>query len=83
MEDTPGLKTAIERVVRKLRRDAGLSQQKLADFTALSRTHIAQIEGGKRNATINVLLLIGRETGVSLAEIGSRIESELREINKK
>ena len=83
MENIQGLKAAIATVLRQLRRDKGLSQQKLADFAGLSRIHIAQIEGCKRNATMNVLFLIGRVTKVNLVEFSARIEEELREINEK
>ena len=58
MEDLPGLKSAIATVLRRVRREARLSQQKLADFAGLSRIHIAQLEGRRQNATLNVLLLI-------------------------
>lgn len=57
MEDLPGLKSAIATVLRRVRREARLSQQKLADFAGLSRIHIAQLEGRRQN-TLNVLLLI-------------------------
>ena len=57
MEDLPGLKSAIATVLRRVRREARLSQQKL-DFAGLSRIHIAQLEGRRQNATLNVLLLI-------------------------
>lgn len=58
MEDLLGLKSAIATVLRRVRREARLSQQKLADFAGLSRIHIAQLEGRRQNATLNVLLLI-------------------------
>ena len=83
MEDIPGLKAAIAAVVRQIRKDAGLSQQKLADFAGLSRIHIAQIEGCKRNTTINALLLIGRVADISLSEMNARIEMKLQEIAPK
>lgn len=57
MEDLPGLKSAIATVLRRVRREARLSQQKLADFAGLSRIHIAQLEGRRQNATLNALLL--------------------------
>lgn len=58
MEDIPGLKAAIATVLRRARRESSFSQQKLADFSGLSRIHIAQLEGRRQNATLNALLLI-------------------------
>lgn len=83
MENAPGLKDAIAVVVKQIRKDAGLSQQKLADFAGLSRIHIAQIEGRKRNTTVNALLLLGRVAGISLADISARIEAELQKAEGK
>ena len=56
MEDLPGLKSAIATVLRRVRREARLSQQKLADFAGLSRIHIAQLEGRRQNATLLLLI---------------------------
>ena len=83
MENIQGLKAAIATVLRQLRRDKGLSQQKLADFAGLSRIHIAQIEGCKWNATVNALLLISRVAKISLVELSARIETVLLEIREK
>ena len=64
MEDLPGLKSAVADVIRRVRRKSGLSQQKLADFSGLSRIHIAQLEGRKQNASLNGLLLIAAALNV-------------------
>ena len=63
MEDLPGLNIAT--VLRRVRREARLSQQKLADFAGLSRIHIAQLEGRRQNATLNAS--DGAEPGRALA----------------
>ena len=76
MEDLPGLKSAIATVLRRVRREARLSQQKLADFAGLSRIHIAQLEGRRQNATLNVLLLIAMALNLDVLGIKQSTISE-------
>ena len=77
MEDLPGLKSAIATVLRRVRREARLSQQKLADFAGLSRIHIAQLEGRRQNATLNVLLLIAMELNLDGLSLLRMIHEEM------
>ena len=58
MDDLPGSNSAFSTVLRRVRREAKLSQQKHAEFAGHSRNHKAQLEGRRQNATLNVLLLI-------------------------
>ena len=66
MEDLPGLKSAIATVLRRVRREARLSQQKLADFAGLSRIHIAQLEGRRQNPQRLASYSDGAEPGRAL-----------------
>ena len=75
MEDLPGLKSAIATVLRRVRREA--RQQKLADFAGLSRIHIAQLEGRRQNATLNVLLLIAMELNLDGLSLLRMIHEEM------
>ena len=77
MEDLPGLKSAIATALRRVRREARLSQQKLADFAGLSRIHIAQLEGRRQNATLNVLLLIAMELNLDGLSLLRMIHEEM------
>lgn len=77
MEDLPGLKAAIATVLRRVRRESSLSQQKLADFSGLSRIHIAQLEGRRQNATLNALLLIAMALNVDGLGLLTMIHEEM------
>lgn len=55
--------------IRKERKERNLTQQDLADKTGISRRHIANIEGGKINASFEVLLAIVKELNISLDNI--------------
>jgi transcriptional regulator with XRE-family HTH domain len=52
--------------VSRLRSDAGLSQDKLAEKADLDRTYLSGIERGVRNPGIKTVLRLARALGVSL-----------------
>lgn len=52
--------------LRECRRDARLSQQKLADSIGMNRTYISDIEVGKGNPSIDILVKITRGLDISL-----------------
>ncbi len=54
--------------IKELRKNNGLSQEKLAREIAVDRTFISKIESGKINITINSLALICKGLKVSLNE---------------
>lgn len=51
MEITMILKKLGERI-KKLRKEAGISQEKLAELAGLDRTYINGVENGRRNISI-------------------------------
>jgi transcriptional regulator with XRE-family HTH domain len=55
--------------VRRLRKDRGLSQEKLAFDAGIHRTYLGSIERGERNPTLKNITRIARALGVSLAEL--------------
>lgn len=55
MDDETGIVDVVAQTVRKARKAAGLSQEKLAFEAGLDRTYVSQVERGKRNLTIIVL----------------------------
>lgn len=57
------------RHVKKLRLDKGLSQERLAAQAKLSRHYISEIESGKRNPGLDVLVQLARGLGVTLPEL--------------
>ena len=57
--------------IRKLRVQKGLTQENLSLESTISRSHIAMIEAGKRDVTVNGLFKISRALKVNLKEIFS------------
>jgi transcriptional regulator with XRE-family HTH domain len=71
---------AFGKVVRSLRKEIGISQEKLGWRCGLDRTYISGIERGKRNPTIQSVWLIaeGLDTppSVLIAKANERIEEK-------
>ncbi len=53
----------------KLREQAGISQQKLAEEINVDRTYISLIERGLRNPTLKRLWMISKVLKIDLAEL--------------
>jgi transcriptional regulator with XRE-family HTH domain len=55
--------------VRRLRTEAGLSQESFADACGLHRTYIGSIERGERNVSLDNVERIACALGVSIATL--------------
>jgi transcriptional regulator with XRE-family HTH domain len=55
--------------VRKLREKTGLSQERFADAIRVGRSHMGQIENGKANPTLGVIVKIAKGFDISLAQL--------------
>lgn len=60
------IKTKIGNRIKELRKELGLSQEKLANNCELDRTYVASVENGKRNISIINLEKIVKALNVSL-----------------
>jgi transcriptional regulator with XRE-family HTH domain len=61
--------TEFGRNVSRLRSDAGLSQDKLAEKADLDRTYLSGIERGVRNPGIKIVIRLARALEVSLDKL--------------
>lgn len=55
--------------IRKLRTEAGLSQEKLGEITGLDRTYISGIERGVRNPSIKNIEKLAKALGVKISQL--------------
>jgi len=53
--------------IKRCRKEAHLSQQKLADSIGMNRTYLSDIEVGEGNPSLDVIVKISRGLDVSLA----------------
>ena len=65
------------RVIRRLRRERGMSQEVLSGLAALSRSHLAEIESGKDNANVETLWRIASGLDIRLSDLFRRVEDEI------
>ena len=63
--------------MRKLRIEAGLSQEELAARSGLSRSMIDKIERRERLPSLDVLIKLSKGLNMDASEIVQKLESEL------
>ncbi|QWA09712.1 helix-turn-helix transcriptional regulator [Sodalis ligni] len=66
MKRSDPTRVLLGRHVKKLRLQAGLSQEAFADLCGLDRTYISGIERGVRNPTLEVLAIIAAALHIDL-----------------
>ena len=69
--------TVTGRVIRQLRQEHGMSQEILSGLAAISRSHLAEIEGGKDNANVETLWRIASGLDIRLSDLFRRVEEEI------
>lgn len=68
--------------VRRVRRDAGLTQEQLADATGMPRATIVRIEKGHREARVSTLLAIAHALKRPLACLLAGLPEQLSDDNR-
>ncbi len=70
------LKAKFGRAVRKLRDEAGYSQESFADAIGVHRTYMGTLERGKGNPTLEMTGKIARGLRVRLSTLFEAVEKE-------
>ena len=60
---------SIGRNIQELRRDRGISQEKLADMVGVHRNHMGRIERGENNTPIYTLYKVAKARKVGAREL--------------
>lgn len=63
------------RLIRRLRKEKGLSQDVLSGLAGIGRSHLAMIETGRKNASVETLWNISAALDISMAELFERYMS--------
>lgn len=61
-------------VIKKLRKETGLSQEKFALLIGMDRTYYASVELGKRNISLQNIYKIASGFGIPVSSIFQKIE---------
>ena len=64
-------------VIRKLRIQRGLSQEVLSGLSGVARSHLAMIESGKKNPSVDTLWKIAGGLGMRLSDLIRIVEKEI------
>lgn len=68
------------RLLLELRVKQGISHQKLADKTGLSRAYVGLLEKGVRRPTLEVAVKLALALGVKLSKIVSQAEKSAKQV---
>ena len=63
------IRAVLGRQVRRLRKDAGLSQEVVAGHCGIYRTYLSRIENGTANPTVTVLAALATSLGVGVWDL--------------
>ena len=67
------------RLICKLRKEHGLSQEVLSGLAGISRSHLAMIENGKKNANVNTLWCIADALQMPLSQFFLMLEQMIQD----
>ncbi|WP_301003465.1 helix-turn-helix transcriptional regulator [Pseudoalteromonas sp.] len=68
---------AFGQVLKQLRKEKGLSQEKLAELCGLDRTYVSMLERGKRQPTLTTIFKIGNVLHIKPYKLVLRIEESI------
>jgi len=66
-------------VLRKIREEQGLSQERLGQESGSGRTYISQLERGEKGPSLKTVFKLAAQLGCSPSEIIRRVETALRD----
>jgi transcriptional regulator with XRE-family HTH domain len=61
-------------ILRQVRQDKGLTQERLGELAGLHRTYISLLERGLRTPTLDVLFRLAKSLGVSASDLVKELE---------
>lgn len=65
------------RIIRKMRKRKGLTQEVLSGLAAVSRSHLAEIESGRTNANVETLWRIAEALSIRLSDLIRMVERDI------
>lgn len=77
MRDVSAIPSLFGPLLRRLRTEAGLSQDQLAAMCSMDRSAISLLERQKNHPSLASLVLISEALGMTAAELIGRIEADI------
>jgi DNA-binding XRE family transcriptional regulator len=75
----PSFEQVVGQILRELRTEQGLSQERLGNEAGSGRTYVSQLERGERGPSLKMVFKLARRLGVEASEIVRRIEEATTE----
>jgi transcriptional regulator with XRE-family HTH domain len=72
------IEEAFGEVIRKLRRDNQISQEKLAELSNLDRSFISLLECGRKQPSLITIFQIAKAFDISVSKIMSLVEVKIK-----
>ena len=66
-------------VLRELRGENNISQEKLAEYCDLDRTYISLLERGQRQPTITTIFKLAKALNISPSALIEKVECQMKE----
>lgn len=83
MQNYPFLTEAVARVIHRLRKQSGMSQQKLAELSSIARVYLLQLEQGRFRPTLNSIYFMARGLEIPPHRLVELIEEERLKLEKE
>ena len=74
MHKNASVKAKFGKVVREIRQERGLTQEKLAELAEVDRTYVYRIETGKRSPSIEVLFRIAEALKMTPGQLLDKVK---------
>lgn len=81
-QSADAIATAFGCVLREHRRNAGLSQERLALTADVDRTFVSMLERGLRVPTLGIVFSLAQALGVSGADLVRQVETQVANLPK-
>jgi transcriptional regulator with XRE-family HTH domain len=72
------IKSEFGKALRRVRNDAGISQEALADLAGIHRTYVGDVERGERNVSLLNMMRLSAALKTPLNHIVAEMERNLR-----
>ena len=82
MREYPYLSEAISYVLEKFRQERGMSKSALADFAALQRKYLFEIEQGEKRPTVNAIFSLCEALQIEPDEFFRQVVARMKELQK-
>lgn len=69
------------KVLRELREEKNISQEKLAEYCDLDRTYISLLERGLRQPTITTIFKVSKALNISPSDFVLKVELRIKELS--